>query len=86
MSLDAAARGLGVALESTTVATLHLAEGRLTPAFGLAKGIRVKAHFLVYPARHARRLPVRAFLAWIGTEAAKTAPTAGPAYPDRTRS
>ncbi len=72
MSLDAATQGLGVALESATNAEQHLAEGRLKPVFGLDKAIRVKAHFVVYPARHARRPPVEAFLAWIHGEAARS--------------
>ena len=75
MSLDAATQGLGVALESTTNAGLHLADRRLRPVFGQEKAIRVKAHFLVYPARHARRPPVEAFLTWIHREAARSGPT-----------
>lgn len=71
MSLDAATQGLGVALESATNAGLHLAEGKLKPVFGLDKAIRVKAHFAVYPARHARRPPVEAFLSWLHGEAAR---------------
>jgi len=74
MSLDAATQGLGVALESTTNAGLHLADRRLRPVFGQDKAIRVKAHFLVYPARHARRAPVEAFLSWIHGEAARSEP------------
>ncbi len=76
MSLDAATQGLGVALESATNAEQHLAEGRLKPVFGLDKAIKVKAHFVVYPARHARRPPVEAFLAWIHGEAARSGPAA----------
>src|SRR3954447_4187735 len=75
MSLDAATQGLGVALESTTNAGMHLADRRLRPVFGQDKAIRVKAHFLVYPARHARRAPVEAFLSWIHGEAARSEPT-----------
>jgi len=71
MSLDAAAQGLGVALESATIAGQHLAEGRLRPVFGLEKCVRVKAHFVVYPARHGRRRPVEAFLAWLHGEASR---------------
>jgi len=70
MSFDAAAQGLGVALESTTTGGKHLAEGKLLPVLGLDKSIRVKAHFAVYPARHARRPPVEAFLSWLHGEAA----------------
>jgi DNA-binding transcriptional LysR family regulator len=71
MSLDAATQGLGVALESATIAGRHIADRRLRPVFGLDKAIKVKAHFAVYPARHARRPPVEAFLSWIHGEAAK---------------
>lgn len=72
MSLDAATQGLGIALESATMAGLHLADRRLRPPFGLDKAVRVKAHFAVYPARHAKRPAVEAFLHWLHGEAAKT--------------
>lgn len=71
MSLDAATQGLGVALESATNAGRHIAEGKLKPIFGLDKAIKVKAHFAVYPARHAKRPPVEAFLTWLHQQAAK---------------
>jgi DNA-binding transcriptional LysR family regulator len=71
MSLDAATQGLGVALESATNAGRHIAEHRLKPVFGLDKAIKVKAHFAVYPARHAKRPPVEAFLTWLHQEASK---------------
>ncbi len=72
MSLDAAIQGLGVALESAMNAEGHLADGRLKPVFGLDKAIRVKAHFAVYPERHAKRPAVEAFLSWLHSEAAKS--------------
>lgn len=71
MSLDAATQGLGVALESATNAGGHIAERKLKPVFGLEKSIRVKAHFAVYPARHAKRPPVEAFLTWLHQQASK---------------
>jgi len=71
MSLDAATQGLGVALESATNAAGHIAERRLRAVFGLDKAIKVKAHFAVYPARHAKRPPVEAFLSWLHREAAR---------------
>ncbi|MDE2095152.1 MAG: LysR family transcriptional regulator, partial [Burkholderiales bacterium] len=71
MSLDAASQGLGVALESYTIAGRHVAEGKLRAIFGLDKAVRVKAHFAVYPARHAKRAPVEAFLAWLHGEASR---------------
>ena len=72
MSFDAAAQGLGVALESTTTGGMHLAEGKLRPVLALDKSIAVKAHFAVYPARHGKRPPVEAFLSWLHGEAAST--------------
>jgi DNA-binding transcriptional LysR family regulator len=71
MSLDAATQGLGVALESATIAGRHMAERKLRPVFGLDKAVKVKAHFAVYPARHAKRPPVEAFLSWVHGEASK---------------
>lgn len=71
MSIDAATQGLGVALESATNAGRHIAERRLRPVFGFDKDIKVKAHFAVYPARHAKRPPVEAFLYWLHSEASR---------------
>lgn len=71
MSLDAATQGLGVALESATIAAGHIADRKLKPIFGLEKAIRVKAHFAVYPARYAKRPAVEAFLSWLHGEAAR---------------
>jgi DNA-binding transcriptional LysR family regulator len=73
MAMDAATQGLGVALESATLAGGHLRQRRLRPVFGLDLCLRVKAHFAVYPARHAKRPAVEAFLTWIHAEAARTA-------------
>ena len=72
MAMDAAVLGLGVALESATIAERHLSEGKLRPVFGFEKSLRVKAHFAVYPARHAKRPTVEAFLSWLHAEAART--------------
>ena len=71
MAMEAAVLGLGVALESAVIAERHLAEGKLRPVFGFDKCVRVKAHFAVYPARHAKRPPVEAFLTWLHAEAAR---------------
>jgi DNA-binding transcriptional LysR family regulator len=73
MALDAATQGLGVALESATIANQHLAERKLIPVFGMERAIRVKAHFAVYPARHAKRPPVGAFLQWLKAQADRDA-------------
>ena len=72
MSLDAATQGLGVALESAVNAGGHLADGRLKAPFGMEQAVRVKAHFAVYPERHAKRPAVEACLSWLHSEAAQT--------------
>ena len=71
MALDAATQGLGVALESTTIGAGHIAERKLRPVLGLEMAIRVKGHFAVYPARHAKRPSVEAFLQWLHGESSK---------------
>jgi DNA-binding transcriptional LysR family regulator len=71
MALDAATQGLGVALESTTIVGGHIAERKLRPVLGLEMAIQVKGHFAVYPARHAKRAPVEAFLGWLHREASR---------------
>ncbi|RZL45372.1 MAG: LysR family transcriptional regulator [Variovorax sp.] len=75
MSLDAAIQGLGVALESSTNAERYLVEGKLKPVFGTDKAVKVKAHFAVYPPRHARRPTVEAFLSWLHGEASRSGRT-----------
>jgi DNA-binding transcriptional LysR family regulator len=77
MSLDAAAQGLGVALESSTIGARHLAEGRLQRVFARGRNMTVQAHFAVYPPRHAQRPPVAAFLGWLRAQAAAQAPPPG---------
>lgn len=72
MSLDAAAQGIGVALDSATLAAGHLAAGRLRPVFGPSMAVTVKGHFAVYPPQHAKRAPVDAFLTWLHREAARS--------------
>jgi DNA-binding transcriptional LysR family regulator len=81
LSLDAAVQGLGVALESTTMAAAHLREGRLQAVFGPASGLPVKGHHLVYPAAHARRSEVQAFIEWLKDEAAMKHLQSGQALP-----
>ena len=69
-ALDVAAHGLGVALDSSTIASMHISDGRLKPVFGTRKQtIRVQTHFVVYPAQHAERPAVQAFLKWLNKEA-----------------
>jgi LysR family glycine cleavage system transcriptional activator len=66
LTLDAAVQGLGIALESTTIASTHLLEGKLVPLFGPERALTIQPHFLVYPARHAKRPEVEVFVRWLG--------------------
>jgi LysR family glycine cleavage system transcriptional activator len=66
--LDAAVQGLGIALESATIAAPHLLAGRLKPVFGPDRALRIEGHYIVYPPRHARRPEVEAFHRWLKAE------------------
>lgn len=65
MALDAAVQGLGVALDSSSVAAGHLHHGRLKKVFDDRWCIKVQAHFLVCPKRHLQRSEVANFIEWI---------------------
>ena len=73
MSLDAAVQKLGVALESVSVGQSLIDSGKLQPVFDERTSIEVQGHFMVYPARHASRPEVKAFVAWLRNEATSKA-------------
>lgn len=85
MSLQAAAQGMGVALESTSIGESFIQSGALQPVFGEAMGLEVQAHFAVYPQRHAAKREVRQFLQWLqaaqGSAHALSAPAAATPSP-----
>jgi len=68
MSMDAAVQSLGVALESGSLSQGLVASGKLQPVFEDSMSLQVQAHFAVYPARHATRPEVVAFLQWLREE------------------
>jgi DNA-binding transcriptional LysR family regulator len=72
LSLDAAVQGLGVALESSTIAASWLRSGRLVPVFDNAIAVTVQGHYMVYPQRHAKREQVKTFIEWLRRQAEKT--------------
>jgi LysR family glycine cleavage system transcriptional activator len=72
LALDAAVQGLGVALESTTIAAPHIVDGKLVPLFDPAMALTVQGHFVVYPARHAKRPEVEAFVHWLHSQTEAT--------------
>jgi DNA-binding transcriptional LysR family regulator len=74
MSLETAALGLGIALESLMLASVKIRAGVLKPVFDGTYAVEVGAHHLVYPACNAELPRVRRFLAWMEREAATDHP------------
>ncbi|WP_114947880.1 LysR substrate-binding domain-containing protein [Microvirga calopogonii] len=69
LAIAAAARGLGVALESTLLAEDELASGRLVmPLAQTATPIRYVGHNLVFPRYVRLRHPLRTFSEWLLAE------------------
>jgi len=75
MALDAAVQGLGVALDSATLAAGHLGDGRLRKLFDERWCVKVQAHFLVCPPRHLQRQEVVDFIEWMRENAADATAT-----------
>jgi LysR family glycine cleavage system transcriptional activator len=69
MALDAAVQNLGVAFDSSSIAAGHLQSERLQKVFDAKWCLKVRAHFLVCPARHLQRPEVANFIQWVGTHA-----------------
>lgn len=70
MSLETAALGFGIALESLMLASVRVREGVLVPVFDDTHAVEVGAHHLVYPRQHAELPRVERFVAWIEREIA----------------
>ncbi len=68
MSLEAAALGHGIALESMMLASVHLKRGSLVPAFDRTFAVEVGAHHMVYPSQNADLPRVAKFLTWVDRE------------------
>ncbi len=68
MSIETAALGQGIALESLMLASAKIAKGRLVPVFDASHSVEVGAHHLVYPSQNADLPRVARFLAWIEQE------------------
>lgn len=69
MSLQAARDGLGVALESVTLAYRELRDGVLVPLAPQRGCLAFPAYWLTCPARHLNRRMVGNFVEWIGARA-----------------
>jgi LysR family glycine cleavage system transcriptional activator len=73
MSLEAAALGHGIALESTMLASVHLGRGSLVPVFDHSFAVEVDAHHMVYPTQNADLPRVAKFLTWVEHEISRGA-------------
>jgi LysR family glycine cleavage system transcriptional activator len=74
--IEAARQGLGIALESASLAGTALLNGDLVPVFPDRKGIQVHAHHLVYPEAHGKWNKVVRFATWLRREATRSPSTA----------
>ncbi|WP_345816458.1 LysR substrate-binding domain-containing protein [Paraburkholderia sp. PREW-6R] len=68
MSLETAALGLGIALESQMLASVRMRDGALVPVFDESYAVEVGAHHLVYPPQNAELPRVARFIAWVERE------------------
>jgi DNA-binding transcriptional LysR family regulator len=68
LALDAAANGLGIALESNTLATRELEKGRLVKLLEGCRQGRYIGHYLAYPKTGSHRRLAKQFADWL-TEA-----------------
>ena len=68
MSLEAAALGMGLALESSVLAAEYLRKGRLVPVFGDECKVEIAGHHIVYPPNSNSLGRIRCFLNWISQE------------------
>ncbi|HTN49165.1 MAG TPA: LysR substrate-binding domain-containing protein [Burkholderiaceae bacterium] len=71
MVIEAAVQGLGIALESSRLAEVHIANGALVPVFADRKGMRVHAHHIVFPETHGKWGKVQRFVSWLRQQAAR---------------
>ena len=69
LAIEAAAQGLGIALESNKLAERLLRNGELVPVFPDRKGIGVHQHHIAYPPHHGQREKVARFVSWVHKEA-----------------
>lgn len=69
LALEAAAQGLGIALDSGRLAESLLRHGQLAAVFADRKAITVHAHHVVYPKAHAHWPKVERFVEWVREQA-----------------
>jgi DNA-binding transcriptional LysR family regulator len=74
MSIETAALGLGISLESLMLASVKIREGLLVPVFDASQSVEVGAHHLVYPSQNADLPRMAKFLSWIEAEMERSTP------------
>lgn len=68
MAIDAAVRGMGIALESTLMMDEELKSGRLVCPVITPPAVRIVTQWIVCPRDHLRQKKVRVFLDWLRAE------------------
>ncbi|SOC46001.1 LysR family transcriptional regulator [Rhizobium subbaraonis] len=68
MAIDAAVRGMGIALESTLMMQDELKSGRLVCPIAAPPDLRIVTQWIVCPRDHLRQKKVRQFLDWLREE------------------
>lgn len=70
MAIQQAINGVGIVLESTTLALDEICSGKLVPAFPEIGAIRLPAYWIVSPSQHQSRKLYQLFSIWLQKEAA----------------
>jgi DNA-binding transcriptional LysR family regulator len=68
MAIDAAVRGLGIALESTLMMEAELSKGLLVCPVRAPPDVRLTTQWIICPTDHLRQRKVRVFLDWLRHE------------------
>lgn len=69
MAIQQAVNGVGVVLESTTLAVEELLSGKLVPAYSEVGAIKIPAYWVVSPSQHQSRKLYQLFTNWLLEEA-----------------
>ena len=79
MAIDAAANGMGIALESRMMMERELSSGKLICPVAAPPALRIVTQWIVCPRDHLRHKKVRQFLDWLRIERDAGLPAIGPA-------
>ena len=68
MALQLAVDGVGVVLDSMSLAMTEIAEGRLVPVLPQIPVLRFTSYWAICPSRYIKRRAVQEFLAWLKSQ------------------